>query len=552
MSLPVSPKNISAYTELLGLVWKYGNRQVLESIGLSDLPGFRASKDDERPDPKELANDLERLGPTYIKAGQLLSAQLNILPPEYMEAMSRLQDKATPRPFEEMVTVIQEDLEGPWQIEFRKIDPEPIGSASLGQVYQAELKDGTPVAIKVQRPGNQQRVEEDFEALSHLARMLDHLTESRYAFEEICDHTRQMIEQELDYTLEADNLTTMRKLMEDLPSIRIPRPFTELSSKRVLVMDYLPGERLGDVSRQRLRDMESEELATALFKKYLDHILVEGFFHADPHPGNVLVHEDNSLVMLDLGMVGRIPPRLRSRLTQLVLAVIDGRGEDVADCAEQIGVPLDGYNRDRFVAEISELVLLHYNHSIKTTNIGDVVLQIARLCAQHRVKVPPLLSMVGKTLVNLDQLGQSLSPGFNPSQKIQEHANAILTQEFFKAVNPKVYYGEVLEVRRLIQNLPLRVNQILDTVARSDKGIKIDAINEVELIRGVEKIANRITMGLIIAAMFIAGAMVMNVDPTGGIPVLSWVLFSAGTVGVIVVVTGMLVLRGSTHFKKKK
>ncbi|MDX1679240.1 MAG: AarF/UbiB family protein [Akkermansiaceae bacterium] len=549
MSLPISPKNIPVYSGLLQVIWKHGNQKALDSIGFSKLPGF-SKKDEQQSKSDELADDLEELGPTFVKIGQLLSAQLNILPPEYMKALSRLQDDAKALPFEEIKPVIEEELEQPLHQVFRRLDPDPVGSASLAQVYRGALPDGSAVAIKVQRPGCREQIEIDFEALSHLAEALDHLTKERYALSEICDYTRKLIDHELDYLLEAHNLQEIQRLMADVERVRIPRAHVELCSERVLIMDYLPGKRLTDMKRRELRAIGGEELAEELFKKYLDHILVEGFFHADPHPGNVLVHEDNTLVMLDLGMVGRVPPQLRQHLTQLVLAVVDGRGEDVAESAVQIGVPLDGYDRDQFRGAISELVLLHHNNSISTTNIGDVVLEIAKICGQHYVKITPLLSMVGKTLVNLDQLGQQLSPGFNPSQSIRRHTFRILRQQVVQAINPSAFFGEAIEIKRLAQNLPVRLNRILDMLAREDRGIKVDAIDEIELIRGVEKIANRITLGLIIAALFISGAMIMNTD-TDHIPILSIILFIVGGIGVVFVALSMLVFRGSSKLKDK-
>lgn len=556
MSLALAPKNLTVYGELVGLVWKYGNRRALKAAGLSKLPGFRGKDDDRAPGPEELADDLEKLGPTFIKIGQLLSAQLNILPPEYMEALSRLQDHVEPMPFDEIAPVIESGIGEPIRSVFREIDTVPIGSASLGQVYRAELLDGTCVAIKVQRPGIEKQVADDFDALGHLAEGLDSLTSHRYNFADVCEHTKHQIESELDYRREAANLSRMTQLMADTPGIVVPKPHLDLCSEHVLVMSYLPGERLTDLSPRQISRIEGAALAKRLFEKYLDHILVEGFFHADPHPGNVLVSERSELLLLDLGMVGRVPPQMRAKLTQLVLAVIDGRGEDVAECAIQIGEPKDGFDRDAFMREIADLVMVHYNNSIDEMNIGDVVIQIARACGKHYVKVPPLLSTVGKTLLNLDQLGQVLSPGFSPASAIRRHTAPILWKDFWQAVSPSAFFGEVFEIKRFAQNLPFRLNAIIDTLAREDRGIKIDALDEVELIRGFEKIANRITYGLIIAALFIAGAMVMNIENAGwevwNIPVLSLAMFIGGTVGIVIVLGGMAMFSGPKSLKLKK
>ncbi len=543
MSLAIAPKNIKVYTSILGLIWKHGNREALDAIGLGKLAG--KGHDDAQADAESLAEDLEKLGPTYIKIGQLLSTQLSLLPPTYMEAMARLQDDIEPIPFPELLPILEAGLGSPVMSIFREIDTVPLGSASLGQVHRGVLLDGHEVAIKIQRPGAPEQIEKDFDGLHHVAKTLDGLTEQRYNLEVMIQHTRKQLEAELDYRKEASNLRHMGRLMSDEDRIVVPQPIRGLDSEKVLVMDYLAGEKLTELTPRRIDHLDGSYLAEKIFKKYLDHILVEGFYHADPHPGNVLIDDKDRLLLLDLGMVGRLAPRFRERLTQLVLAIVDGRGEDVAETAIQMGDPQPGYDRDAFARDIAELVLNFYSESIDGMNLGDVVLQIAKTCGEHHVEIPPQLSTIGRTLLHLDKLGETLDPGFNPASAVRSHTVPILWQDFWQALNPNMLFGETFEIKRLAQLLPHRLNTILDLLAREDRGFKIDAIDEDRLVHGVEKIANRITYGLIIAAMFIGGAMVAGIEDMPleffGLSILSWLMFAAGSIGVALVLGGMAI-----------
>ncbi|BAM02902.1 ABC1 kinase family protein [Phycisphaera mikurensis] len=564
MSLALSPSNLKVYRDILGLVWRHGNREALDAIGIGKL--VEKVRDDDAPGPDDLAKDLEKLGPTYIKIGQILSTQLNVLPPPYMEAMARLQDHVEPLPPETIHKLIEEAFGKPASEVFAEFDDEPLGSASISQVHRAVTHAGELVAVKIQRPRAKQQIARDFDALAHVAETIDGMTHTRYELQVMLDHTRGQLELELDFNKEAANLQRMGELLEDTPEIRVPRAYLDLSSERVLTMEFIAGDSVAD-AKERLRAGEREkrgrleavgvragpvgagvavtgdalavdgpELAQIIFKKYLEHILVEGFFHGDPHPGNVLLDGENRLVLLDLGMVGRVDPRMRERLLQLVLGIVDGRGEQVADVALQIGTARKGCDQASFKRQISGLVLAKHEDRIDGLRIGEVVLEIARLCGEERVSLPPVLTTIGKTLLNLDQLGQSLDPRFDPSATIRAHTWPLVVMATSKALAPTDLIAQGLGVKRFLEVMPARLDRLLENLSREDRGIKIDAIDENRLIAGFEKIANRISHGVMVASFFVAGALIMNVRHPGPmlleLPLLSWLMFAAGLLGL--------------------
>lgn len=545
MSLAIAPANVKVYGDIAGLLVRHAGPDILGRVGLGKLLELASGGD--RHGPEDLADDLEKLGPTYIKIGQTLSTQLNVLPEAYMTAMSRLHDDVKPLGFAEIQKVIETELESPLLSVFSHIDTHPLGTASLGQVHRAVMPDGRPVAVKVQRPGIEAQIEKDMEGLSHVAGAIDTLTAGRYGLERLADYTRDQLLQELDYRREAQNLRRMRSLLKREPHVVVPAPTTGRCTRRVLVMDLVEGRKVTDLTPRELDGLDGERLARRTFKRYLEHILLEGFFHADPHPGNVLIDGENRLVMLDLGMVGRVAPALRERLLRLVLQIAEGRGEQVARTALDIGATSQGFVYDAFVQDISQLVMERYDTPIEGLGIGGVVLDIARICGERGVRIPPVVNVIGKTLLNLDQLGQALDPDFQPAAAVRAHAGRLIRKEVAATLRPAAWVGRAAELRRLAEDGPGYAHRVLENLAREDRGLKLDVIDQPALMDGFEKIANRITYGLMIAGLLIAGGLMAAAEIRGpslfGVGWAPWLLFIAAGIGIFLTLGGISVWR---------
>jgi predicted unusual protein kinase regulating ubiquinone biosynthesis (AarF/ABC1/UbiB family) len=536
MAISLKPQHLNRYRQIAWLFVKYGRSDLAKSSGLEEtLDAEQRATPQEQAKASELADDLEKLGPTFVKLGQLLSTRVEMMPQAYIEALTRLQDKVEPFAFDEIEKIVASELGVRMSKAFADFDVTPMAAASLGQVHRARLRDGRRVAVKVQRPGIRDAMLEDLDALEEIAEFIDNHSEfgKRYEFGQMLDQFRKSLLRELDYRQEANNLTTIREQLKEYERIVVPAPIADYSSSRVLTMEYVHGKKVTDLSPLGRMEFDGAGLAEELFRAYLEQILVNGFFHADPHPGNVFLTDDYRIALIDLGMVGRLMPSLQEQLLQLLLAIAEGRGDDAAAIAIKVGDKKDGFDEKQFSARIAEIVGKQQGATVEQMQVGRLVLEVTQASAESGIRVPSELTMLGKTLLNLDQVGRAIEPNFDPNASIRRNAAQIMQQRLMKSLSAGNLFSGVLELKDLVQRLPQRINKILDAISNNEMKISIDAIDEKTLILGFQKVANRITVGLIIAAMIIGAAMLMRVDTSfriWGYPGLA-ILFFLGAAG---------------------
>ncbi|MDP9292154.1 MAG: AarF/UbiB family protein [Verrucomicrobiota bacterium] len=513
MALSLRPKHLQRYKDIALLLAKYGRGDLFKGDEFADELGVAAG---QTPKADDLASDLEKLGPTFVKLGQLLSTRADLLPKAYLDALSRLQDKVGPFPYEDVEAIIPVELGARISKAFSRFDAEPMAAASLGQVHSAALRDGRQVAVKVQRPGIRQGMVDDLEALEQVAAMLDKHTEfgGRYEFGKMLEQFRASLLRELDYKQEAANLKQMHDRLKSFERIVVPLPIDDYTTSRVLTMEYVRGQKITTLSPIVRLDIDGEGLAEELFKAYLQQILVEGFFHADPHPGNVFLTEDHRIALIDLGMVSRIGPRMQELLLQLLMAISEGRSDDAAQTSMKLGDPKEDFDELEFKRRIGDIVGRNQNVNIEQIQVGGLVLEVTKAAADSNMRVPPELTMLGKTLLNLDLVGRSLDEKFDPNASIRRNAGEILQHRLIKSISPGNLFNGLLEVKDLVERLPSRLNRILDAIASNNLRVKVDTIDEQVFMTGLQKIANRITLGLILAALIIGAAMLMRVETT--------------------------------------
>ena len=546
MAISLQPQHLRRYREIARLLIKYGRSDVVRQAGLGELAEIEEGQEEQATaEATELAADLEKLGPTYIKLGQLLSTRVDLLPESWLIALSRLQDDVEPIPWEEVDAMVSSELGMRVSKAFAEFDEVPIASASLGQVHRATLPSGRTVAVKVQRPGIRQMVTTDMEALEDIAEFIDGHTDMgrKYGTVGILAELKRTLFQELDYRAEAQHLKTLGRNLAGFERILVPQPVDDKTTERVLTMDFVTGTKITDLSSDQI-GADGRELADQLFRAYLQQILSDGFFHADPHPGNVLVTADGRLALVDLGMVARVSPELQECLLRMLLAVSDGRGREVAETLIGMGEALPSFDETAFVGCVADLVARNQDANVAEMQSGRIVVELTQLAGDNGLRPPPALTLLGKALLNLDQVGRVLDPTFQPAEAMQKHAGDIMRDHVFKSASQANLFSTMLDAKELMEKLPSRVNRIMESLSNNDFKINVEAIDEQALIGGIEKVANRVTMGVILAAMIIGAAMLMRVETDHeilGYPALAILFFLIAALGGIALMLTMLI-----------
>jgi predicted unusual protein kinase regulating ubiquinone biosynthesis (AarF/ABC1/UbiB family) len=529
-----APQRLGRYGELVRLLAKYARSDLVRQAGLDPMLAEELEGTGAHADGEELAADLERLGPTFIKLGQLLSTRADLLPAPYLDSLARLQDSLDPFPAEVARSTIEEELGVRISRVFSEFEDVPLAAASLGQVHAAVLRDGRAVVVKVQRPGVRRQVFDDLEMLEKVAERLERHTEQGRAFAvtDLLGQFRRSLLDELDYRQEAANLDRLGEIVRRQPHLVVPAPYEDFTTSRVLTMDRVFGKKVTELSGLARLDIDGSLLARELFEAYLDQILVHGFFHADPHPGNVLLLPDGRLGLVDLGMVARVAPELRERLVQLLLAVGGRRGEEVARITADISEPLAGCDTRRFSADVADLVERKAGATLEQLDAGRLVLDLTRICAASGLRPPPELSMVGKALLNLDMVARILDPGVDPVAIVQEQAMGLARGGLTPSLSGML--TAAMEARDFAEQLPGRVNRAMDALASGRFELRVDAFDETEFLRGLHRMANRVATGVVLAALIIGAALMSRIETSttiAGYPALAFICFVAAALG---------------------
>lgn len=509
-------RNINKYKDLALLLWKYGNSDLIKQAGLEDAvdSSWVQETSEKKVSPDELVEDLKDMGPAFIKLGQLLSTRPDLLPPAYTEALASLQDKVGPFSFEEVRKIVESELDVRISKAFNYFSEEPIASASLGQVHLAELANGETVVVKVQRPNIRKKVLEDLEVLETTAKFLEKNTEAgkQFRFIQNVQQFKISLLRELNYLTEARNIKILEKNLSQFRHIVVPTPFDDYTTEKVLTMKYLKGKKITSISPLKKLELDGERLADELFQAYLKQILIDGFVHADPHPGNVHLMDDTRIALLDFGMVTQIPKKIRENYLKLFLNAGDGEADEAVDIILKLSEKRKGADEKKFRSVISSLILETQDTTAKDFQTGQLILDMVKTAGKFGFLLPAEMSMMGKTLLNLDQVGRTLSPDFNPNKAIQRHSLELMNEHIKEELTSYNFFSALLESKELIGQLPARLNKFFDNAAENKLEFKIDALDEEHLMQGFQKIANRITMGLILASLIVGSSLLMRVE----------------------------------------
>ncbi|MBC8008115.1 MAG: AarF/ABC1/UbiB kinase family protein [Prolixibacteraceae bacterium] len=513
--MKISANHLRRYKQIAVLLWKYGRSDLVHQMGIAQDEGDDApAQQAGAANPQQLADDLEAMGPTFVKLGQVLASRPDLLPEPYLQALGRLHDNVKPFSFAEVEEIVASELNVRISKAFSRFDTAPMAAASLGQVHFAALRDGREVVVKVQRPNIAKQITEDFEILAQMAEFLEAHTEfgRRRRLLDMLEEFRLTIKHELNYEREAQNLISMGENMAEFKLITVPQPVGDYSTRRVLTMDYVRGSKITKVGPVARLELDGEALAEELFKAYLKQVLVDGLFHADPHPGNVFLTSDRRIALLDLGMVGHVTPGMQESLLHVLIAISEGKGDDAAKAIVAVSETTEDFDAGAFKRRIAQLLVERQDQGLQQMSVGKTLLAVTQTAANAGLFVPSDLALLGKTLLQLDEVGRILDPDFDPNAAIRREITNITAQHLHKGATKGSVMNSLLEMKDFVAGLPSKVNRIMDALANHELEVKVKAVDANLVMEGLQKIANRITTGIILAALIVGASLLMRVE----------------------------------------
>jgi ubiquinone biosynthesis protein len=559
----LAPKYIPRLAATVGLFARFGLRDFARTQGLHAFAPEEFGDDDgvANNGTKERAlaftKRLVELGPAYVKLGQVLSTRPDLVPDAYIEALAKLHNEVEPISFDDIEATIQTELHARISKLFNSFEETPLGSASLGQVHAAELRDGRKVVVKVQRPRIREVLADDIEYFNELARFMTSHTQvgNRVDMLGVIQQLERALADELDYRIEARNGATLRRSLAEFPRILIPRVVEGYSTEKILTTERIMGIKIDEIPPVTRLESDFHPVADEVAKAYLKQITIDGHFHADPHPGNLFVvlpeHEnprtpaevraserrfelrpaltaltkleqqaqkdapalpegpDIKVALIDFGMTARLSDSMKDSVVRLLIDISDNRGDDAAQVMIEMGDPAEDFDRTGYQREIAQLVARNYDLTIGEVQAGTVLYEVINISYRSGLKLPAELTLLAKALFNLDAVTRALDPSYSPITAIREYTNRIANERAKRDLSPRRLFQLASETSSFMTQLPHRLDIITQKLAANELGMRVDAPQLSELLSGLQKIANRIFSGLVLTGLLIASAMLL-------------------------------------------
>ncbi len=532
-------RNLGRVTELAMVLVRHGFADLVERLGLPSAKGTGA-----RSGGQQLASRYsvyarirmvaEEMGPTFVKLGQLLSQRPDLLPKQFILELSKLRDQVTPVPFADIKRQVERALERPLGEVFSRFEETCLASASLAQVHRAvRADDGRQVAVKVRKPGIVRTIQADMELLGVLARLADKELEAAapYGLPELVKEMERSLHQELDFSLEARHMRTARAQLAPDSEVFIPQPHLDLTHPEILTMELVEGDPLDGAV---LTPAEGKKLSQDLMRLMMEEVLLKGFFHGDPHPGNILVTRDSQgrprLAVLDWGLAGRLTDDDRYLLCDLLMATLQGDSKAVIKAWRDMGVVPRGQDDPSLERDVAELLEMVNSPEGEPMATAKVILEMMEIMRQHHLMVPMQYALADKALLEMEGVARALDPGFRPV----EAARPFVWRLYFERWRPDLLARRLLanlgDALRLLQNLPQRLESLLNQTEKGELALQLKHEGLDPLTRAVQEGASRVTVGLIVAALIVGSSMII----TTGVEPKLFGLPALGVVGYLI------------------
>ncbi len=507
-TIPQLYRHLRRWTEIVSILSKYGLADWLSHTKIEFIKRrFRAADGEilaRLSQPARIRLALAELGPAFIKLGQLLSTRADLVGKELAEELTLLQTRTPADSFESVERTIEVELEKPWFEHYAEFDPEPMASASIGQVHRARMHDGREVMVKVQHQGIEKKIETDLEialGLAHLAQRLEEFR--RYQPVSVVQELARIMRRELDFQREFQHLVQFRRIFRRNRKLAVPEPIASHSSRRVLTMTRLVGKKFSDLKDETISAEERDQVARAGTRLYLNMIFDEGYYHADPHPGNLLLLDGNRIGLLDFGMVGRISEPLRDDIEAMLAAIVNQDVTLLVALIERVGQCPIAYDEAALTHEVADYVAQYSYQTAGEINMSAALTDFMAIVRRFQITLPSDVSLLIKVLITLEGTGQLLSPTFNLMEIMRPFQRTMMLKRMSPARQLKRMRRFYIQAEQIVQRLPSKLSNIIDQIQTGRFDIHLDH-------RRLGPSVNRLVMGLVTSALFLGSSLMLS------------------------------------------
>lgn len=531
-----SRRHFQRYREIARILAKHGWGWLVGRLGLPEYLGGHADLEQRTHVPAHVREMLEELGPTFVKLGQILSTRPDIIPEAYVEEFEKLQDTAPTLPFDQIRQVIESEFGAPLSSIYLEFCQEPLAAASLAQVHRARLMDGTPVIVKVQRPHIRELVETDIEIMFKRAQFLElHYAKAKvYGLVDLTDEFAITIREELDYGREGRNTDRLRENLADERRVNVPTVYWALTTSRVLTLQEMQGIKITDLAESPPSDVDIKAIANRLASAFLEQVFVDGFFHADPHPGNILVAESGDIALLDCGQVGRLDHENRAGAVRMLMAFDQQDSRVLADELIHIGISQGEVDVRILTRDLGKVMREFYGVPSRSINMGKLLTRVLNVSTRHRVRLPVAFAVLAKVFTNIDGICSQLDPDFNFTEVARAYVGRAVRSELRTENMVNELYRAVSSTRSFLFSLPEHLDRLMRKLVEGHLRVEFKHQNLEEVAGSFRAGSNRLAIGIIVGSTIIGSSVIVAAGQGAtswfGLPTLGLMGYAVATI----------------------
>lgn len=517
MRLQKRYKHFHRYREITQTLTKHGFGFLIRQLGLSEFlrgrrPGVK-NELDRKYNAESIRLVLEELGTTFIKLGQILSTRPDLIPEEITKELTKLQDQVPPFSFLEVRKQIENELGSALEDLFKSFEAQPLAAASIGQVHRAEMLDGKKVVVKVQRPGIEENIRIDLEIMLDIARLIEKHTDwsQFYNFTEAVLEFEDILLNEMDYLVEGQNIDVFQKNFKDVEDVCIPKVHWDYTTRRILTMEYIEGIKLDDVHALSEQGIDTVKVANVLSKAVFKQILYDGFFHGDPHPGNILVIDNNRIALLDFGIIGMIDDEMKEKFGDLLISQVNKNTEAVMRTFMNLGITPPNINRRELRQDIERMRYKYYDRPLSKIKLGDTMKEFMDLAFKYRILLPAEFTLMGKTFMILEGQITRLAPEISLMEIAEPFGRELVKERWSFGYLRKTLSKNVHDYGQIFSAFPKQIADLLDLLERGQFKATLEHEYNEKMLNRLNHMVNRLAFSIVLASLIVGLSFLIQI-----------------------------------------